>query len=66
MNPPGIYEVADSIPGPAQWVMDPVLLRAGELWCRSQTQLRPGIAVAMAVAGSCSSYLTPGLETSIC
>ena len=32
-----------------------------ELWCRSQTQLGPLVAVAVAVAkvGSCSSELTP-------
>ena len=32
-----------------------------ELWCRSQMQLRSGIAMA----GSCSSYWTPSLGTSI-
>ena len=35
-----------------------------ELWCRSQTLLRSGIAVA--VAGSSSSNWTPSLGTSIC
>ena len=34
------------------------------MWCRSKTQLGSGIAVA--VAGSCSSDLTPSLRTSIC
>ena len=37
-----------------------------ELQCRSQMQLRSGIAVALASAGSCSSDLTPSLRTSIC
>ena len=35
-----------------------------ELWCRSQTQLRPCVAVAQ--AGSWSSNLTPSLGASIC
>ena len=35
-----------------------------ELWCRVQTWLRYGIAVAK--AGSCSSDSTPSLGTSIC
>ena len=35
-----------------------------ELWCRSQTRLGPGMAVA--VAGSNSSNWTPSLEISIC
>ena len=37
-----------------------------ELWCRSQMQLRSPVAVAVAVASSCSSDSTPGLGTSIC
>ena len=37
-----------------------------ELWCRSQMQLRSCIAVAVAQAGSCSSYLTPHLGTRVC
>ena len=37
-----------------------------ELWCRSQTRLRPHVAVAVAQAGSCSLNLTPSLGTSIC
>ena len=44
MNPARIHEEAGSIL--AQWV-----------WCRSQIRLGSGIAVA--VAGSCSSDLTP-------
>ena len=38
----------------------------GELWCRSQTWLGSGVAVAVAQAGSYSSDLTPHLGTSIC
>ena len=43
------------------WVRSPALLsglrirRCRELWCRSQTWLGAGVAVAVAVAGSCSS-----------
>ena len=40
--------------------------RCRELWCRSQTWLRSGIAVAVAVADSRSSDSTPSLGTSIC
>ena len=51
------------IPGLAQWVKD---WRCHELWCRSQTQLRSHIAVALAKAGSYSLDSTPCLEISIC
>ena len=37
-----------------------------ELWRRSHKRLLSCIAVAVAVASSCSSNLTPGLGTSIC
>ena len=42
------------------------LRHSHELWCRSQVQLRSGFAVAVDVAGSCSSDWTPSLGTSIC
>ena len=37
-----------------------------ELWCRLPMCLRSGIAVAVAVASSCSSNLTPSLGISKC
>ena len=37
-----------------------------ELWCRSQTRLRSGVAVALVLAGSNSSDWTPSLGTSMC
>ena len=37
-----------------------------ELWCRSQMQLKSCIAVAVALASTCSSDSTPSLGTSIC
>ena len=37
-----------------------------ELWCRSKTWLRSGIAVAVVKASSCCSNSTPSLGTSIC
>ena len=36
-----------------------------ELWCRSQTQLRSGVAVALVQASICSSDWTPSLGTSM-
>ena len=47
MNPTSIQEDVDSIHGLAQWAKDQ---RCGELWCRSQTRLGSGVAVAVAVA----------------
>ena len=41
--------------------------RCLELWCRPQTRLGSGVAVAVTKVGSCSSdSSTPGLRTSIC
>lgn len=40
--------------------------RCHELWCKLQTHLRFGVAVAVAKAGSSSSNWTPSLGTSIC
>ena len=61
-NPTGIYEDEGSIPGLSgsrSWC-------CRELWCRLQMQLKSHVAVAVTVAGSCSSDWTPGLGTSIC
>ena len=44
-NPTRNHEVAGLIPGLAQWVKD---LAFRELWCRSQTRLGSGVAVAVA------------------
>ena len=37
-----------------------------ELWCKSQTRLGSGIAMALAQASNCSSDSIPSLGTSIC
>ena len=57
-NPTRNHEVVGNIPGLAQWVK--------ELWCRSQTRLGSGMAVAVGQAGSYSSDSTPRLGTSMC
>ena len=43
-NPTSIHEVVGLIPGLTQWVK---VQRCHELWCKLQTQLRSGIAVAV-------------------
>ena len=45
MNLTRNHDVMGLIPGLVQWIKD---LGCHELWCRSQTQLRSGIAVALA------------------
>ena len=40
--------------------------RCRELWCRSQSRLGSGVAVAVVQAGSCSSESNLSLGTSMC
>ena len=37
-----------------------------ELWCKLRTWLGYGVAVAVVLAGSCSSIWTPSLQTPMC
>ena len=62
-NPAGIHEDAGLIPGLTQGLR---IWCCYELQCRSQTQLRSGIAVTVPEAGSYSFNFTPSLGTSMC
>ena len=59
-----IYDAVGSIPALTSGLR---IQCCHELWCRSQTWLRPSVAVAVAVAvaSSCGSNLTPSLGISI-
>ena len=59
--------------GTMRWWVRPLASLSGlgiqccrELWCRSQTRLGSCVAMAVALAGICSSDLTSDLGTSIC
>ena len=54
-NPTRTHEDVGLIPSLLQWVKDLALC---ELGCRSQMRLGSSVAVAVAVAGSCSSDST--------
>ena len=71
------FRILLGVPSVAQWskrmwVLSLASLRGlriqrrHELWCRSQTQLRSCVVVAVVQACSCSSDSAPSLGTSIC
>ena len=62
-NPTSIHVDSGLIPGPLSGLR---IRRYRELQCRSQTWLGSGIVMAVVQASSCSSNLTPSLETSMC
>ena len=63
MNLTRISEDAGSIPASLSGLR---IWHCHELWCRSQTQLGSGVAVAVAEASGYSSDLIPSLGLSIC
>ena len=62
MNSASIHEDVGSVPGLTQWVR---IWQCCKLQCRSQMRLGSRVAVAVALAGSCSSSSTPSLGTSV-
>ena len=57
-NLTSIHEAVGLIPGPTQWVK-------GELWCRSQMQLRSGCCCGCGVGQKLKLRFNPSLGTSI-
>jgi len=67
INAPGTNEWSARVGNPRLALLSGLRIRCGcELWCRLQTRLGSGIAVALAQAGGYSSDSTPSLGTSIC
>ena len=62
MNPTKIHEDVGSIPGLAPGLR---IWSCSEMWYTLQTQRGDCVAVAVAVASSCNSDLTPSMKTSI-
>ena len=60
-NLTGINEDVGSILGLTQWLR---IQRCHELWCRSQMRLGSHVAVAVVLAGTCSSDSTPSWRPS--